>query len=84
MALGAPLSENLGLIGYLLVAFFILSWIGSYLLYKAKGYERLERSPRAGFCLLESLALNCLKSRPGRPQIGRFGGVAQLVRAAES
>jgi nickel/cobalt transporter (NiCoT) family protein len=38
----AALSENFGLVGYSLVAFFIICWIASYLLYKAKGYDRVE------------------------------------------
>jgi high-affinity nickel-transport protein len=34
----AALSDNLGLVGYLLVAFFIVCWLASYLLYKFNGY----------------------------------------------
>jgi len=40
----ALLSENLGLVGYSLVAFFIVCWIASYLLYKASGYDQLQAS----------------------------------------
>lgn len=40
----AALSENFGLVGYSVVAFFIVSWIASYLLYKARGYDRIEVS----------------------------------------
>jgi high-affinity nickel-transport protein len=43
----AALSSNLGLLGYLIVAFFILSWIASYLFYKAKGYDRIDALPAA-------------------------------------
>jgi high-affinity nickel-transport protein len=43
----ATLSENFGLVGYAIVALFILSWIFSYLLYKAKGYDRIEAAPPA-------------------------------------
>jgi high-affinity nickel-transport protein len=38
------LSENLGLIGYLLVAFFVVCWLGSYLLYKLSGYDNIRMS----------------------------------------
>jgi high-affinity nickel-transport protein len=38
----AALSENFSLVGYSIVAFFIVSWIASYLLYKARGYDRIE------------------------------------------
>ena len=34
----AALSDNLGLVGYLLVAFFVVCWLASYLLYKFNGY----------------------------------------------
>jgi nickel/cobalt transporter (NiCoT) family protein len=40
----AALSENFSLISYSLVAFFIVCWIASYLLYKAKGYDRIRVS----------------------------------------
>jgi high-affinity nickel-transport protein len=40
----AALSENFSLVGYSIVAFFIVSWIASYLLYKARGYDRIEVS----------------------------------------
>jgi high-affinity nickel-transport protein len=40
----ATLSENFGLVGYSIVAFFVVSWIVSYLLYKAKGYDKIEVS----------------------------------------
>jgi high-affinity nickel-transport protein len=36
------LSEHFGLLGYLIVAVFVLSWIVSMLIYRLKGYDRLE------------------------------------------
>jgi len=41
------LGDNFGLLGYGIVAFFIASWIASFLVYKAKGYDRME-VPAAG------------------------------------
>jgi nickel/cobalt transporter (NiCoT) family protein len=38
----AALADNLALVGCSIVAFFIVSFIASYLLYKAKGFERME------------------------------------------
>jgi high-affinity nickel-transport protein len=38
------LSDNFGVVGYAIVAFFIASWIVSFLVYKAKGYDSLEAS----------------------------------------
>ncbi len=43
----AALSENFGLVGYSIVAFFVVSWIAAYLLYKASGYDRIEIVPAA-------------------------------------
>jgi high-affinity nickel-transport protein len=42
-------SEHFGLLGYLIVGVFVLSWVGSMLIYRLKGYDRLElvMSPRA-------------------------------------
>ncbi|MDE2373543.1 MAG: HoxN/HupN/NixA family nickel/cobalt transporter [Hyphomicrobiales bacterium] len=45
----AALGDNFGLAGYAIVAFFIASWGVSYLLYKAKGYDRIEAASQAGF-----------------------------------
>jgi nickel/cobalt transporter (NiCoT) family protein len=44
----AHLSDNLGLIGYLLVAFFVVCWLASYLLYKFNddGAVRVSPEPR--------------------------------------
>jgi len=36
------LSDNFGMIGYLIIAIFILSWLISILIYRLKGYDRLE------------------------------------------
>jgi high-affinity nickel-transport protein len=38
------LNENFGLLGYGIVGFFIASWLVSFLIYRAKGYDRLEVS----------------------------------------
>jgi high-affinity nickel-transport protein len=42
-------SEHFGLLGYLIVGVFVLSWLASMLIYRLKGYDRLElvMSPRA-------------------------------------
>jgi nickel/cobalt transporter (NiCoT) family protein len=40
----ARLSENLGLVGYLLVAFFVVCWLASYLLYKFNDYDEVSIS----------------------------------------
>jgi high-affinity nickel-transport protein len=38
----AALGDNFGLVGYSIVGFFVVSWIVSYLLYKANGYDEVE------------------------------------------
>jgi high-affinity nickel-transport protein len=38
----AMLSDNFGVIGYGIVAFFIASWLISFAIYKAKGFDRIE------------------------------------------
>jgi nickel/cobalt transporter (NiCoT) family protein len=40
----AVLDENFGLVGYGIVAFFVASWIISYLLYQAAGYDEVQSS----------------------------------------
>jgi high-affinity nickel-transport protein len=40
----AGVSDNLGLLGYGIVGFFIASWIVSFLVYKVKGYDHIEAS----------------------------------------
>jgi high-affinity nickel-transport protein len=36
------LSQHFGLLGYLIVGVFVLSWMASMLIYRLKGYDRLE------------------------------------------
>jgi len=36
------LNDNFGTIGYLIIAVFILSWIASAVIYRVRGYDRLE------------------------------------------
>jgi nickel/cobalt transporter (NiCoT) family protein len=36
------LNDNFGALGYAIVALFVVSWLVSLLIYKARGYERLE------------------------------------------
>jgi high-affinity nickel-transport protein len=38
------LNDNFGALGYGIVAFFIVSWFVSFVIYKARGYDRLEAS----------------------------------------
>jgi high-affinity nickel-transport protein len=38
------LNNNFGFLGYGIVSFFIASWLVSFLIYKAKGYDRIEVS----------------------------------------
>ena len=40
----AMLSDNFGLFGYGIVAFFIACWLISFVIYKAKGFDRIEVS----------------------------------------
>ena len=39
------LNDNLGALGFVIVGVFILSWIGSILIYRVKGFDRLESAP---------------------------------------
>jgi nickel/cobalt transporter (NiCoT) family protein len=41
------LNDNFSLVGYSLVAFFLVCWIASYWRYKAKGYDRIQVQPNA-------------------------------------
>jgi high-affinity nickel-transport protein len=43
-AFTGALSDNFGFLGYGIVAFFVLSWLVSFIFYKVKGYDRLEVS----------------------------------------
>ncbi len=45
----AALDDNFNLLGYSIVGFFIVSWVVSHLLYKAKGYDRIEAAVPNGF-----------------------------------
>jgi len=36
------LNDNFGTIGYLIIAVFLVSWIMSAIIYRARGYDRLE------------------------------------------
>ena len=36
------LNDHFGTIGYLIIAVFLVSWIGSVIIYRARGYDRLE------------------------------------------
>lgn len=36
------LNNNFGMIGYLIIAVFIVSWLASAVIYRARGYDRLE------------------------------------------
>jgi high-affinity nickel-transport protein len=38
----ATLADNFALVGCSIVAFFVVSWIASYLFYKARGYDKIE------------------------------------------
>jgi high-affinity nickel-transport protein len=38
------LNENFGLLGYGIVGFFVVSWLVSFVIYRVKGYDRLEAS----------------------------------------
>jgi high-affinity nickel-transport protein len=38
------LNDNFGFLGYAIVGFFVVSWLGSFVLYKLKGYDRLDAS----------------------------------------
>jgi nickel/cobalt transporter (NiCoT) family protein len=39
------LNDNLGVLGFVIIGVFILSWIGSILIYRLKGFDRLESTP---------------------------------------
>jgi len=41
------LNDNFGTLGFVIVGVFILSWIGSMIFYRIKGYDRLEASTQA-------------------------------------
>ena len=43
----AMLSDNFGILGYGIVAFFIASWFISFVIYKVKGFDRIEECARS-------------------------------------
>ena len=38
----ADLNDNFGTLGYLIIGIFVLSWVMSGLIYRLKGYDRIE------------------------------------------
>ena len=40
------LGNNLGALGYGIVAVFLLGWLASTVIYKLKGYDAIEAAPR--------------------------------------
>ena len=45
-AIGA-INDNFGIVGYIIIGIFALSWIGSVAFYKFKGYDKLETAAGA-------------------------------------
>ena len=43
-AIGA-INDNFGILGYLIVGIFVISWLVSFLIYRAKGYDTIEATP---------------------------------------
>ena len=43
-AIGA-INDNFGILGYLIVGIFLVSWLVSFLIYRAKGYDAIEATP---------------------------------------
>jgi high-affinity nickel-transport protein len=43
----AALNSRFGALGYLIVALFVVSWLVSVLVYRLKGYDRLESAAEA-------------------------------------
>jgi nickel/cobalt transporter (NiCoT) family protein len=41
----ATIGSNLGMVGYSIVAFFVISWMVSYLFYRTRGYDAIEAAP---------------------------------------
>ena len=39
------LNDNFGLLGYLIIGVFVLSWAASVAIYRARGYDRIEAQP---------------------------------------
>jgi high-affinity nickel-transport protein len=36
------LNDNFGMIGYLIIAIFVVSWVASAVIYRVRGYDQLE------------------------------------------
>jgi high-affinity nickel-transport protein len=43
-AIGA-INDNFGILGYLIVGIFLVSWLVSFLIYRANGYDAIEATP---------------------------------------
>jgi hypothetical protein len=39
---GNDLNDNFGPLGFVIIGFFALSWVGSVIIYRVKGFDRLE------------------------------------------
>src|SRR6516225_1224200 len=39
------LNDNFGILGYIIVGIFVVSWLISFLVYRAKGYDAIEVTP---------------------------------------
>ena len=43
-AIGA-INDNFGILGHLILGIFLVSWLVSFLIYRAKGYDAIEATP---------------------------------------
>ena len=43
-AIGA-INDNFGILGYVIVGIFLVSWLVSFLIYRTKGYDAIEATP---------------------------------------
>jgi high-affinity nickel-transport protein len=43
----AALDDNFGLLGYVIIGVFVMSWLASMILYRLKGYAQLDARPSA-------------------------------------
>jgi nickel/cobalt transporter (NiCoT) family protein len=46
-AIGA-INDNFGLLGYIIIAIFVLSWLISYVTYRIKRYDEIDVAPAPG------------------------------------
>jgi len=44
-AVGA-LNDHFGMLGYIIIGIFVLSWVASIVIYRAKGFDELEVAPQ--------------------------------------